>query len=50
VVLLWLIYALYIIPNIDFRTAFPPVISFIKTFVAEKVAKSPAEWCRVAFT
>jgi hypothetical protein len=43
VVLLWLIYALNIILNGNFEPVFPPVISFIKTFVAEKVAKSPAD-------
>jgi len=44
---LWLIYALYIIQNSDFEPSFPPVFSFIKIFVAEKVAKLLAEWCRV---
>ena len=47
VVLLWHIYALYIIPNSKFDTGFPPIISFIKNFVAEKVAKSVVGWCRV---
>ena len=46
-VLLWLIYALNIIPNGNFGPTFPPIISFIKNFVAEKVAKSPAELCQV---
>jgi hypothetical protein len=50
VVLLWLIYALNSIPNGNFEPSFPPIISFIKNFVAEKDAKSLAEWCRVAFT
>ena len=45
--LLWLIYALYYIPKSDFDTDFLPVISFIRNFVAEKVAKSRVEWCRV---
>ena len=48
--LLWLIYALYYILKGNLDTDFPPVILFIKIFVAEKVAKSPAEWCRVVFT
>jgi len=47
VVLLWLIYDLNIIPNSDFDTNFLPIILFLKIFVAEKVAKSSAEWCRV---
>ena len=47
VVLLWLIYALNIILNGNFDTGFPPIISFVKFFVAEKVAKSPAELCQV---
>ena len=47
VVLLWLIYTLNIILNGNFDTDFPPIISFIKIFVAEKVAKSPAELCQV---
>jgi len=47
VVLLWLIYALNIILNGNFEPVFPPIISFIKIFVAEKVAKSPAELCQV---
>ena len=46
--LLWLIYALYCILKDDFDTDFLPIILFIKIFVAENVAKSPAEWCRVA--
>lgn len=46
-VLLWLIYDLNIIPNSDFDTNFLPIILFLKIFVAEKVAKSSAEWCRV---
>ena len=41
-ILLWLIYALNIILNGNFEPVFPPIISFIKIFVAEKVAKSPA--------
>ena len=45
--LLWLIYALYYILKGDFGTDFLPVISFVKIFVAEKVAKSPAELCQV---
>jgi len=45
--LLWLIYALNIILNGNFEPVIPPIISFIKIFVAEKVAKLPAEWCRV---
>lgn len=49
-VLLWLIYALNIIQNSNFDTDFLSTISFLKNFVAEEVAKSPAEWCRVAFT
>jgi hypothetical protein len=47
VVLLWLIYTLYLIPNGNFDAVFPPIISFVKFFVAESVAKSPSEWCRV---
>ena len=43
----WLVYVLYIILNGKFDTSFPPIISFIKIFVAEKVAKSPAELCQV---
>ena len=46
-VLLWLIYAINIILNGNFEPVFPPIISFIKIFVAEKVAKSPAELCQV---
>ena len=42
VVLLWLIYALNIILNSDFEPTFPPIISFLKNFVAENVAKSLA--------
>ena len=42
VVLLWLIYALNSIPNGTFEPIFPPIILFLKIFVAEKVAKSPA--------
>jgi hypothetical protein len=38
-ILLWLIYALYVIPNGNFEPTFLPIISFIKIFVAEKVAK-----------
>jgi hypothetical protein len=49
-VLLWLIYALYLIPNGNFEPVFLPIISFIKIFVAEKVAKSSAEWCRVVLS
>ena len=45
--LLLLIYALNIILNGNFEPVFPPIISFIKIFVAEKVAKSPAELCQV---
>ena len=45
--LLWLIYDLNIIPNGNFDTDFLPIISFIKIFVAEKVAKSFVEWCQV---
>ena len=45
--LLWLIYALNIILNGNFEPVFPPIISFIKIFVAENVAKSPAELCQV---
>ena len=45
--LLWLIYALNIILNGNFEPVFPPIVSFIKIFVAEKVAKSPAELCQV---
>ena len=41
--LLWLIYALNIILNGNFEPVFPPIISFIKIFVAENVAKSPTE-------
>ena len=40
-VLLWLIYALNIIPNSNIAHLFPLIISFIKIFVAENVAKSP---------
>ena len=47
VVLLWLIYALNIILNGNFEVVFLFIISFIKIFVAEKVAKSPAELCQV---
>ena len=43
VVLLWLICALNSIPNDNFDPVFPPIISFIKNFVTENVAKSPAE-------
>jgi hypothetical protein len=42
--LLWLIYALNIIQNGNFEPDFPPIISFIKIFVAEKVAKPLAKW------
>ena len=45
--LLWLIYALNYILKGDHDTDFLPIISFIKIFVAEKVAKSLVEWCRV---
>jgi hypothetical protein len=38
-VLLRRIYALHVIPNGDFEPTFPPIISFIKIFVAENVAK-----------
>ena len=38
-ILLWLVYALNIIPNGIFEATFPPTISFIKIFVAENVAK-----------
>ena len=41
-VLLWLIYALNIILNGNFEPVFLPIISFIKIFVAEKVANSLA--------
>ena len=44
---LWLIYALNSIPNGDFEPTFPPIISFIKNFIAENVAKSVAKWCYV---
>ena len=47
VVLLWLIYALNIILNGNFEPDFPLNISFIKTLVAENVAKPLAELCRV---
>ena len=47
VVLPWLIYALIIIQNSNFEPVFLPVISFIKNFVAESVAKLLVEWCRV---
>jgi len=40
--LLWLIYTLNIILNSDFSNVFLSIISFIKIFVAENVAKSPA--------
>ena len=46
-VLLWLIYALNYILKGNFVTDFPPIILFLTNFVAEKVAKSPVEWCRV---
>ena len=45
--LLLLIYALNIIQNGDFEPTFLLIISFLKIFVAEKVAKSPAELCQV---
>ena len=45
--LIWLIYVLNSIPNGNFDADFLPTISFLKIFVAEKVAKSPAEWYRV---
>jgi hypothetical protein len=45
--LIWLIYALIIIQNSNFDTHFLPIISFIKNFVAENVAKSAADQCRV---
>ena len=41
--LLLLIYALNIILNGNFEPVIPPIISFIKIFVAENVAKSPTE-------
>ena len=47
-VLLWLIYVLNSIQNGNIEPVFLPIISFIKTFVAEKVAKLPVEWYRVA--
>ena len=51
IILFWilprLIYALNYILKSDFDTIILPIISFIKIFVAEKVAKSLAEWCRV---
>jgi hypothetical protein len=43
VVLLWLIYALNYILKGSFVNDFPPTISFIKNFVAEKVAKLGVE-------
>ena len=46
-VLLWFIYALNIILNGNFEPVFLLVISFIKIFVAENVAKSVVEWYRV---
>ena len=46
-VLLWRIYALNIIPNSNIAPPFPLIISFIKIFVAENVAKSPVGQCRV---
>lgn len=42
-ILIWLIYALNIIPNGNFELVVLPIISFIKIFVAEKVAKLLAE-------
>jgi len=42
-IFLWLIYTQNIIQNSDFEPVFLPVISFIKIFVAENVAKSCAE-------
>ena len=46
-ILFWLIYALNIIPNGNFEPVFLPIILFLKNFVAENVAKSPAELCQV---
>jgi hypothetical protein len=46
-VLLRLIYVLNSIPNGNIEPVFPPIISFIKISVAEKVAKLLVEWCRV---
>lgn len=45
--LLWLIYTLNYILKGDFDTDFPPIILFIKIFVAEKVEKLLVEWCWV---
>lgn len=42
-ILLWLIYALNIILSNNFKPTFLPIISFIKIFVAENVAKPPVE-------
>ena len=44
---LWLICALNIILNSNFEPVFPPIILFIKIFVAEKVAKLLVGWCLV---
>ena len=41
--LLWLIYTLNIILNGNFEPVIPPIISFIKIFVAKNVAKPLAE-------
>ena len=41
-----LICAPYCILKGTLSTVFPPIISFIKNSVEEKVAKLPAEWCR----
>lgn len=41
-ILLWLIYELNIIPKGNFEPDFPHIISFLKFFVAENVAKLPA--------
>jgi len=45
--LLLLIFALYYILKGNFEPVFLPIISFLKTFVAENVAKSVVGWCRV---
>ena len=45
--LLWLICALYYILKGNYDTVFPPIILFIRIFVAEKVAKLLVEWYRV---
>ena len=46
-ILLWLIYALNIIQSSNFEPVLTPIISFLKTYVAENVAKLPAEWFQV---